>query len=416
MPVGYPIGVPASPLTANASWIELLSSQGFNVLTYKTIRRLETPALPPPNWLFTEGLTTPLPVGEPIAAVRADRTRRRAGSEPYSMVNSCGIPSPVPPVWQEDIGTVQALRPGQVLLVSVVGEYEELSGQDLVRDFVDVSLLAEEAGAPIIELNLSCPNSVSRRGDGLRPPICESAEDTCQIVAAVRAALAADTKLVAKLGYLSRERLEDVVSRIVDSVDGIAGINTLQVGVQDDELGPVFLGTLNDPNEPRRDAGLSGIAIRDYALDFVRSLALLRRKYSWSFEIIGMGGVMDPHDVRALMASGADAVQTTTAATNNPDLPEQLWTDGHRVPSEEDRLVWLLDAALADRKWQFRTAEGLADELHVSASRSVGFLRLTPIARRSVMNDRHGRNLYVAHTRKPTLRERFEQFRWLLAR
>jgi hypothetical protein len=309
------------------------------------------------------------------------------------------------------------LRAGQLLIVSVVGDYEALSGQKLIDDFVDVAVRAEAAGATIIELNLSCPNSVSRHGFGVRPPICESKEDTHKIVVAVRSALFWNTKLVAKLGYLPRPALEDVVEPILDSVDGIAGINTLQVDVEDTEQGPVFQGTLDDPNETRPMAGLSGVSIRDHALDFVRSLALLRRRLGHSFEIIGMGGVMEPHDVRALMAYGADAVQTATAATNYPDLPRQLCTDGHRVPSQEERLLGLLDTALSDERCPFRTAEGLASELHLPLDHVRRLLEAHPdLARQSVMHDRTGRRLYAASGRSPTVRERVEQFRWLLAR
>lgn len=420
MPIGYPIGVPASPLTANSTWIALCASQGFNVLTYKTVRNEPSAALPPPNWLFVDGLTSPLTPGQEIDSVRVDLSRTSArGSHAYSMVNSCGMPSTAPAEWQADVRrSLDGLRAGQLLIVSVVGDYETLNGQELVDDFVAVAARAEETGALVIELNLSCPNSVSRRGDGLRPPICESPRDMHRIVSAVRSALLLpETKLVAKLGYLARSDLEDAVDPILQSVDGFSGINTLQVGVEDTGHGPVFKGTLNDRNEPRKQAGLSGIAIRDLALDFVRTLALLRRRRRCSFEIIGMGGVMEPHDVRALMACGADAVQAATAAQNHWNLPRRLCNDGHPVPSTEERLLGLIGSALADERWPFRTADGLAAELHVSADLVRRLLEYHPdLARRSVMNDRRGRNLYTAAQRTPGVRERLEEFRWLLAR
>lgn len=419
MPIGYPIGVPASPLTANSTWIALCASQGFNVLTYKTVRNEPSAALPPPNWLFVDGLTSPLTPGNEIESVRVDLSRISAGgSHAYSMVNSCGMPSTAPAEWQADVRrSLDELRPGQLLIVSVVGDYETLNGQELVDDFVAVAARAEEAGARVIELNLSCPNSVSRRGDGLRPPICESPKDTHRIVSAVSAALRPETKLVAKLGYLARSDLEDVVAPILGSVAGLSGINTLQVGVEDTRHGPVFKGTLSDHNEPRKQAGLSGIAIRDLALDFVRTLALLRRRRGCSFEIIGMGGVMEPHDVRALMACGADAVQAATAAQNHWNLPRRLCNDGHPVPSTEERLLGLIGSAMADERWPFRTADGLAAELRVSADLIRRLLEVHPdLARRSVMNDRRGRELYTAAQRTRGVRERLEEFRWLLAR
>ena len=418
-PVGYPIGVPASPLTANSTWIKACAAQGFNVLTYKTVRSAATPALPAPNWLFAQGLINPLEVEAAIGPVSVDRDRRRPPDpQAYSMVNSCGIPSTEPSEWEHDIQlSLQALREGQILIVSVVGDYERLEGQPLVDDFVDVAERVEAAGARAVELNLSCPNSVSRRSEDLLPPICSSAQDSAVIVEAVRSALSPKTKLVAKLGYLPRPKLEELLVRLVDSVDAISGINTLQVDVNDDERGPVFLGTLENPAEPRRRAGLSGIAIRNYALEFVHSLALLRRKHRWHFEIIGMGGVMEPHDVRALMAMGADAVQTTTAAENKPGLPRELCGDGHPVPSPEERLAGLVLGAIDDPRWTFRTIESLAAELAVAPDKVQKILESHPDSvRRSVLHDRSGRDLYVSRSRTPTFRERLEQLRWILAR
>jgi dihydroorotate dehydrogenase len=317
------------------------------------------------------------------------------------MANSFGIPSPDPTVWAPDIRhALDVLRPGQILIVSVVGEYEEHTGQALVADFVDVACLAERAGARIIELNLSCPNTLGRDGSGVYPPICSSPEDTYKIVSAVRAALDPSTKLVAKLGYLPRAELESVVEPIAEAVDGVAGINTLQVPVTGDHGQPVFRGSLTDPDKPRLEAGVSGIAIRDLALDFVRCLALLRRKNDWHFDIIAM-----------------DAVQTATAASNNPELPRRLCGDGHPEPSEEDRLVALLNCALTDPRWDFRTIDGLATELRLATDRVRSLIQAHPgVARRSVMGDRGGRDLFTARGRPPTVRERLERLRWLLAR
>ncbi len=253
-PVGYPIGIPASPLTANSTWIRTCAAQGFNVLTYKTVRTTATPALPAPNWLFAKHLAKPLEIEERIAPVSVDRDRRTpVDQRAYSMINSCGIPSTDSGDWERDIQlSIQALREGQILIVSVVGDYEKLEGQPLVEDFVDVAKRVEAAGAHAIELNLSCPNSVSRLSEDLLPPICGSPQDSEMIVAAVRSALSPRTKLIAKLGYLSRPRLEELLARIADAVDAISGINTLQVDVKDDDGGPVFLGTLENPTEPRR--------------------------------------------------------------------------------------------------------------------------------------------------------------------
>ncbi len=426
-PVGYPIGVPASPLTASAVWIRLLSQQGFNVLTYKTSRSVAHDSQPPPNWLFLEDLTEPLSLETDLENVNAVSS---AATQPhdlraFSMANSFGIPSLSADAWKTDVAnSIETLRPGQILIVSVVGNYEDLDGQELVDDFVSAACSAKEAlsahpNAPCgraIELNLSCPNTISRAAQTVATPICETPESVHRIVKAVRTAIGNETRLVIKLGYLDRDRLADVVAGVADEVDAVAGINTLQVKVVDPNGDPAFRGTVDDPDSDRDKAGLSGIAIRNFALDFVQSLALLRRTNDWHFDIIAMGGVMEPHDVRMLLASGADAVQTATAAANHPRFPSTLLADGPPELSDESKLAQLLAGALDDSRWDFRTSEGIAAQLHLAPEDVAVLLRRHPeIARRSVMNSADGRELYTRRDRPLTVRERLEQARSLLA-
>lgn len=407
-PVGYPIGVPASPLTANAERIAGLASQGLSVLTYKTVRSEARDAFPAPNWFFVKGLRQPLPVeaASNESTVEISGTKPPTDSRPYSMVNSFGMPSRAPEKWMPDVeAAVKALRDEQILIVSVVGTYELYKGDALLDDFVEVARMAERAGAKAIELNLSCPNTLAEDGDGMGKPICENPGHTRAIVQAVRSGLKPDTKLVAKLGYLAPIRLAEVIEPIAEEVDAIAGINTWQVKVVDADGNPAFRGTPDDPTRDRPKAGLSGVAIRDLALDFVRALALLRRERDWSFDIIGMGGVMNTHDVRALMASGADAVQATTVIANDVRFARQFW-------AEEQRLGAVLD----DNRWVFRTAESLADDLDLSVESARNLLDSSPnVARRTAMTDHLGRALYTARDRAPTLKERLERLRWILA-
>jgi dihydroorotate dehydrogenase len=405
--VGYPIGVPASPLTANAGRISTLAAQGLNVLTYKTVRSEARPAFPAPNWFFVKGLTESLPTN----AVAHEITVETAGitppdTGPYSMVNSFGMPSPDPTEWTADVReALESLRSDQLLIVSVVGTFERYKGAELLEDFVRVAQLAEETGVSAIELNLSCPNTLADEGKGMGPPICHSAKDTRDIVKAVKGELNSKTKLVAKLGYLGPVRLAEVVDGIAADVDAIAGINTLQVKVDSPSGGPAFRGTPGDPKRDRPKAGLSGVAIRGLALEFVNELARLRREREWTFDIIGMGGVMSSHDVRALMASGADAVQATCVVANNIRFAQKL------IKERE-----ALGAALEDERWTFRSAESLAEEFSLGIDSARSLLESNPdIARKTVMTDRLGRELYAARDRPATFREKLERLRWILA-
>src|SRR5262249_17140732 len=109
---------------------------------------------------------------------------------------------------------------------------------------------------------------------------------------------------------------------------------------------PAFIGTEEDPTMPRMRAGVSGIAIRKYGLQFVRDLAAIRNQYKLTFDIIGIGGVMNANDINAYQRAGANAVQTATAAFFNPALPQQV---KHQLlgsaPTPETQLVvrsWVL--------------------------------------------------------------------------
>lgn len=78
--------------------------------------------------------------------------------------------------------------------------------------------------------------------------------------------------------------------------------------------------------------------------------------------------------------------------------------------------VAAIGAAVQSSRWEFRTAQGIAEDLGVSSQEVARQLSEHPeIARKSVMTDRLGRPLYAAPGRRPGLRERLEQIRWILA-
>lgn len=82
--------------------------------------------------------------------------------------------------------------------------------------------------------------------------------------------------------------------------------------------------------------------------------------------------------------------------------------------SHKPELETLKDA-LADTRWDFRTADGLATDLDAAPDTVVQALDEHPeIARKSVLTDRDGRGLYTDRNRPLTLRERIERFRSVL--
>lgn len=323
--IGYPIGIPASVLTANSRWIDYYSRHGFNIITYKTVRSRHMDALPYPNWVYLQDLDVPVAVhdGMPKQVV-GDRRTFFADPTAFSTANSFGVPSDEPAIWMRDVAqTINNLKDGKLLIVSVMGtaddDDDDSDAEDrLAEDYALVAGMAAEAGAQAIEINVSCPNTLASAGHH-EPPICEDHALTAKIVHRVVDELdrrGQGTRIVCKLSWMLREELGRLVPMFAERVHGVSGINTMAVRVVD-HAGSATFGQ-------RTVAGVSGIALREFGLDFVRSLSALRAKHRWDLGIIGMGGVMNADDVRVLLEAGADAVQTATAASQNPTLPLSL--------------------------------------------------------------------------------------------
>jgi dihydroorotate dehydrogenase len=325
LPTRMPIGVPASGLTANWRWIRYFARRGFNVLTYKTVRSEPRSPHCYPHWVFiADG--DPWESLDDLSEVYGDLETWPKDMKRFSTANSFGVPSPHPEVWKADVGRALAeLAPGQLLIVSVMGSNEEYSGNAMVDDFVRVARLAEETGAPAIELNLSCPNTVRSNEPGMGPPICSDPTTTETIVREVRGALSQQVKLVVKLSALHADTLTAVVKAIGDLVDGVAGINTVQVPIhRHGSAESPFIGTADDATRPRSAAGVSGSRIKPLGFNFVENLARIRGELGFSFSILGMGGVTDVPDVEGYVRRGADVVQTATGACLYPQLPLAL--------------------------------------------------------------------------------------------
>ena len=326
-----PFGIPACVLTANSAWIEFHARRNFNVLTFKTVRSRYHRAHEHPNWVILEGMDAPSPVGEFPHEVRGDLLTWPGQPKSFSSANSFGISSLAPEGgegWQQQVAqALRSMRDDQLLLVSVVGNHEVCAGEELTQDFVEVSRLAEQAGAPVIELNLSCPNTVDRAtGQVDGRALCENTADSIEITRRVRAALHSSTKLVIKLPFMSKPQLEKLVVPLAGegSMDGVSGINTIPAQVRRSDGSPTFIGTFLDPEMPRLNAGVSGVAVRDHGLQFVRWLNELRGQHKLSFDIIAMGGVMNCHDVTAYLEAGASAVQSATAAAFSPEMGSEV--------------------------------------------------------------------------------------------
>ena len=317
--LGIPFGVPACAVTPHSGFVEYFARRGFDLITYKTVRGESWNPHPSPNLAFAAEVRAPISAEDCGRAVHPTMYPDALPDiSEASFVNSIGVPSLPIEKWQADIERSRALLgSSQVLIVSVMGSPELLGRGDderrLIDQFVRVASAANEAGAPIIELNLSCPNT----GGEL---VCLDAELAGKITKAVRVAIG-DTPLLIKISYMQEHSLAAIVDACKPNMNGVVAINAVQVHTRSADGKPFFAGRPND------FAGLSGVGIRNLGLSVTRALSQLRGDEGPAPEdwvIVGIGGVNCPADYQAYRDAGADAVQSCTGAWLNPGLAQDV--------------------------------------------------------------------------------------------
>ncbi len=301
-----PLGVAAGPLL-NSRWIKVYARLGFDILSYKTVRTQRRLSNPKPNCVFVD-------TRGQITDNRLDETLRTMSHSPasireISITNSFGVPSRNPKIWQEDVQRAKRyLDKGQVLVVSTMGSSEyHPDAPSLIQDFASSAALAREAGADIVELDLSCPNSNAVEGMVYLDPELSGA-----ISKASKAELGS-VPLFIKLGnFWKRDQFEAVIKANAEYVNGIVGINTVKMTVLDANGNPAI------PKRPQ--SGVCGAGIKQCALQFLRWLFETREKNRYDFVIIGVGGIMTPDDIHEFLVIGIAAVEVATAAMWDPYL------------------------------------------------------------------------------------------------
>jgi len=103
-----------------------------------------------------------------------------------------------------------------------------------------------------------------------------------------------------------------VIKANAPHVEGIVGINTVKMTVFDGKGSPAIPG--------RPESGVCGAGIKPGALQFVRWLLEERKNNRYDFVVIGVGGIMTTDDIDEFLGTGADAVETATAAMWDPYL------------------------------------------------------------------------------------------------
>lgn len=306
-PLMTPIGVAACAITTSRG-ITQLAQLGFGVFTYKTIRSHAHPAHPMPNIVYLDATHAALTSTEVGRFIKAQPSPPKA-TENINISNSLGNPCLDPESTQQDIAQAkQALNPGQVLIVSVYGE--SYANRNLFADFAYTAQLAEEAGADVIELNLSCPNLLD-----VSEPLYQNAEAaytvTHQVVHAVQ------RPVIAKIGWLQHSKqiaiLLNALARA--GASGISAINSINMQVVNTVGQPVFT--------PRAYSGVSGNLIRPLAIDFMTQLADINQHDHLDLTLLGMGGVTQAQHFTEFHQAGSHIALSATGVMWNPYLALQ---------------------------------------------------------------------------------------------
>jgi len=301
IPIMSRIGVSACPLTATPKGIKIMSRLGYDIITYKTVASAFRPPHPYPNVGLIDASSV---VQENLLDI--PHVRIGGNSTKPSLVNSIGNPS-------FDLETVCAgiaqartqLLPGQLLIVAIFGV--ESAMRILVEDFAYLAQCVKEAGAQVVEADLSCPN-VSCGVLSNNPEFVYEATHAMVSVLG-------DTPLTLKVAaFNNNEIMDEVLSAAARAgARGITGINTIRVRAITQQEEPFF-------GPSRIVSGLSGASIFPIALNFVREAQEINQRKKLGLTIIATGGIMAANDFETMLDCGADAALSATGAMWYPDL------------------------------------------------------------------------------------------------
>ncbi|HUC51498.1 MAG TPA: hypothetical protein VMA30_19115 [Xanthobacteraceae bacterium] len=299
----------AASVGVSANWIGLYSELGFDILTYKTVRKYERLAHPWPNFFF---LKDGKPLDPDVVQVVAEGQPADPGHAPSA--GSVGMPSTDPQFWRDDIRKSRArLAPGQVLIVSIVATSQPgMSPEAFVAEFEELAAAVREAGADIVEANLSCPNVDKSEGE-----VYQNARLSARIAAAVRRGANGAPVLLKTGEFRDAATLANFLVAINGYAGGVVMINGLSRAVATptgaDAFGPA-----------RRRAGMVGSAIFDVALANVRNAAAIINDKQLDLKVVAVGGASSPERVRAFLNAGACAALAAWPATMNPYLASEV--------------------------------------------------------------------------------------------
>ena len=199
---------------------------------------------------------------------------------------------------EENLRDLKKLKeefPNQVLIASIMGN-DEKTWEDLAR-------MVEEAGADMIEMNLSCPQMTSHAMGsdvGTNPELCKR---YCQAVKR-----GSKLPMMAKMTPNITDMVPVALACLEGGADGIAAINTIKSICNIDLDKKVGLPIVDGKSSV---SGYSGKAVKPVALRFIQQMRQDPRLKN--VEISGIGGIETWEDAAEFILVGSTTLQVTTS-------------------------------------------------------------------------------------------------------
>jgi dihydropyrimidine dehydrogenase (NAD+) subunit PreA len=184
--------------------------------------------------------------------------------------------------------------PNKIIIASIMGFS--------IAEWKELAIMSAQAGADIIELNMSCPHMM-QEGAGMK--VGQTFELIREVTKTVKNAVS--IPVIAKLTPNISDICEPALYAKEGGVDGLVAINTVSglIGIDTDTYKPKLnawgLGAIS---------GYSGPAIKPIGLAQVTNLA---KHPELNLPISGVGGIENATDVLEYMLCGASNVQICTA-------------------------------------------------------------------------------------------------------
>ena len=192
-----------------------------------------------------------------------------------------------------DLRKLKAEYPDKVLIASIMGPTE--------KDWEELARLVTEAGADMIEMNLSCPQMTSH---AMGSDVGTNAELCRSFCAAVKRG--SKLPMMAKMTPNITDMVPVAKACLEGGADGIAAINTIKSICNVDLDRKIGMPIINGKSSI---SGYSGKAVKPVALRFVQQM----RDGIPGVAISGIGGIETWEDAAEFILLGATTLQVTTA-------------------------------------------------------------------------------------------------------